>query len=648
MRSPWFTIPAILATGFVSFACGAGALSLELSLPIQDVNILVLTDVHSWVAGHTHEPGLDADYGHVLSFYEKLREACNLQEKDLFFVMNGDFIDGTGLSTYPPVHLTPILEQMPWDALNIGNHELYKNSTVHYITRENGFVDHWDGGYLTSNTLLIETNETRPIGERYKFMTGAFDLNEGRNGTVQKNSTILTFGFLYNFLGHCEMTIVEKVEEVVESEWFQDVLNGKDREFDAIVVLAHMGANDPLTDIILDKIRDICGAEMPVQFITGHTHKRMNVTLDAYSESFEAGKFLDTVGFVSFSLNNSASALASNANFRHEFIDANIKVMKNVLGVPDTDTFVTPNGRELTEMIKVSQEATGLFVEMGCSPKTYYLSNGLDKEDSLWGFYADTVIREQLFSERVRGFSTQKLFIQNPGGFRYNLFQGIVNVNDLVSMSPYNDTIYKIGTGIKGSEFIETFGDPNVVSAKDHNSFHSELPSMIVSGIVEKNKLYEVYSVDFDQEYVATQLQNTTGRFFFPTPMDGITTNTLWNDYMEENWSCNPKEDTGWDAILEFFEEFTVMKIIAFLLSFMVVLFFGWMFLCRNVQPTRKFGTIDAADDDLSYFDESGMGEFSEEEDVFPIGSPPQQSLRGNSYQSIYQQKLAESEPTFV
>lgn len=69
-----------------------------IDLPLQDVNILVVTDVHSWVAGHGfHEPGLNADYGDVLSFYQRLKE-----EHDVLFVMNGDFMDGTGLSTIPP------------------------------------------------------------------------------------------------------------------------------------------------------------------------------------------------------------------------------------------------------------------------------------------------------------------------------------------------------------------------------------------------------------------------------------------------------------------------------------------------------------------------------------------------------------------
>ena len=58
-----------------------------------------LTDVHSRVAGHgAHEPGLDANYGDVLSFYERLKEM--FPDKDIFFVMTGDFLDGTGIASY--------------------------------------------------------------------------------------------------------------------------------------------------------------------------------------------------------------------------------------------------------------------------------------------------------------------------------------------------------------------------------------------------------------------------------------------------------------------------------------------------------------------------------------------------------------------
>ncbi len=624
------------------------------TLPIQDVNILVLTDVHSWVAGHRHEEHLDANYGHVISFYEHLKDYCTSQEKDLFFVMNGDFIDGTGLSTYPPTHLTPILQKMPWDALNIGNHELYKNSTVEYITQTDGFIDHWGGSYLTSNTLLVETNQ--PLGGRFKFLEGSYESTNGRN------STILTFGFLYNFDNGCEAATVERVEDVVQSDWFVSVLSREHGDFDAIVVLAHMGANNPLLQVILNKIREICGDSVAVQFITGHTHVRMNVTLDSFSESFEAGRFLDTVGFVSFDIHNDDSESNSyDASFRHEFIDGNVDTMNTILGGDPAvssapKSFITPNGKQVMEMIESAQENLGLFETLGCNSQgTLYFKRGLDEVGSLWGYYLNNVIPQQLFKG-----STSKIFVQNPGAFRYNLYEGDVTVDDLVSMSPYNDTIYMIGSNIKGSEFIDAFGEPNVINVVHDDQDHqkdknSVLPVVVVAGKVEMDRYYEVYSVDFDKDYVTYHLANVTERKFEPVPLPEKTTNIFWREYMEENWVCAQKEEDvkTWDAILEFFEEFTVMKIIAFLLSFMVIVFFGWMFLCRNVHPTRRVGSVDPADDDLSYFEgDSGMGEFSEDEDnnMFPVGikSPSMNTPTltttqtttktngGVSYQSIY------------
>lgn len=71
------------------------------SLPWGDINVLVLTDVHSWVGGHDKygkgkEPYLNVDYGKVLSFYQYLKQYCDETNKDFWFVMNGDWIDGTG------------------------------------------------------------------------------------------------------------------------------------------------------------------------------------------------------------------------------------------------------------------------------------------------------------------------------------------------------------------------------------------------------------------------------------------------------------------------------------------------------------------------------------------------------------------------
>lgn len=277
-----------------------------MNLPFGEINVVVLTDVHSWIGGHSNEPKHNANYGDVLSFYQRLREHCRSHQMDLWFVVNGDWIDGTGLSLDGDIsYLTPLLEKMEWDALNVGNHELYRDDVVNSFSRPGGFVESWGDRYLSSNVL--HTNTQRPLGKRYRFLRG-------------RNATVLTFGFLYNMEDASKTVTVEKVEDVVEQPWFEDVVtNAKsdpDGKFDAIMVLAHMDVQDELVTVLLNKIRPLVGDTMPVQFITGHTHIRAVHTMDAASVSFEAGKYLDTLGFVSFPTQKTIQKMAGNRNLQ--------------------------------------------------------------------------------------------------------------------------------------------------------------------------------------------------------------------------------------------------------------------------------------------------------------------------------------------
>jgi len=582
----------------------------ESPLVLQDINILVVTDVHSWVGGHPHNDTLNADYGSLLSFYQGLHRKAQTENKDLFFVMNGDFMDGTGLTTNPPKYLIPILSMMPWDAINIGNHELYKNSTIEYITQPDGFVDFWDGKYLTSNVLLTETNET--IGSKFRFLKGS-------------NRTVLTFGFLYDFQNHCKITEVKDVEKVVNDTWFIDVVGGKQGNFDAILVLAHMDALDPLVDVILGKIREICGDTMPVQFITGHTHQRKFREIDQFSTSFEAGRFLDTVGFTSLSFNSSF------ANFEHKFIDGNIADMKELLGMAESDPLETPEGKNLTGLIRKTQDEMGLNERLGCSPSTYYLDKGLDSPDSLWGLFVNIIVPKQLFKG-----SASKLFIQNVGALRYNLHEGNLTVNDLITVSPYNDTLFLVAKGINGSEFNAAFSD-----LQHPTGIFGSVRQMIIAGKIVEDNVYDVYSVEFDADYVTERLENITGSTIEPIPLeDGQTTGTLWRSYIKESFQCPPEpdtpveeEDTPWNKFKDFFESFTVVKMIAFIMTFFVVVFFGWMFLCRHPRQRVNDGL-----EDQSFGDDSGNVSYDYSDDdsdgVFPISSST--PINGNkSYHSI-------------
>ena len=135
----------------------------------KDINIVHITDVHSYVSGHRHGENSastgwdapfhpvdtavqDADYADLLSFIEHLKETARGLGKDLWFVNTGDVVDGTGISNLTPVNganLLPLLQALPFDAVTIGNHELYNSDTVGNLA-SSGFIDHWNGNYITS------------------------------------------------------------------------------------------------------------------------------------------------------------------------------------------------------------------------------------------------------------------------------------------------------------------------------------------------------------------------------------------------------------------------------------------------------------------------------------------------------------------
>ena len=109
----------------------------------HDINIVHVTDVHSWLSGHLHEPANEADYPDVLALFQHLEARAHAQGRDIFLFNSGDIVDGTGLAGATAVDgaaLTPIIRQMPFAALTCGNHELYINSTVENLV-QSGFID---------------------------------------------------------------------------------------------------------------------------------------------------------------------------------------------------------------------------------------------------------------------------------------------------------------------------------------------------------------------------------------------------------------------------------------------------------------------------------------------------------------------------
>jgi 2',3'-cyclic-nucleotide 2'-phosphodiesterase (5'-nucleotidase family) len=487
-----------LRCSFVMTLAAAG----HVDLPWGDINVVVLTDVHSWVAGHGAHESIDADYGDVLSFYERLNSS------DTWFVMNGDFIDGTGLSTYPPVNLEPILMKIPWDAVNIGNHDIYKNETVSFITRPGGLVEWFGERYLTSN--VIHANTGKPIGRRFRYLRG-------------KRATVLTFGFLYNLFDvGSPLTRVEPVEEVVQNEWFLKVLRAQ--HYDAILVLAHMGVEDSAINIILTAIRKATSPTMPVQFITGHTHYRRYDVLDDWSTAFEAGCYLDTVGFVSFPTKRTTETASSVKLFHHVFLDAKVETLQKRLGVPKLKT---ENGQALTDFILETQHKMGLRRVVGCSPRTYYMNRTLYDKDSLFQLWGSKVIRTQFLDDRGK----RVILLGKSSSFRYDLFQGNVTIDDLMIVSPFNDTMYLIASDLTLATIVEL----NRTMNQERRMDLPGLPDFILIGNLTTEQSYDLYTLEYEVPFIKEALVAISGKHFEPTPVNTAAT-SLWLSFFENYW----------------------------------------------------------------------------------------------------------------
>lgn len=436
---------------------------MSLSALLGDVNILVTTDVHSWLDGHVHldrpygQPArTDATFGDVVSLLEHVRLAAAAQGRDVWFFDNGDVLDGTGLSSATPVAgsaVFPLLAAMPYDALNIGNHELYQSDTVTHDLLASGFVASRNGTYLTSN--VDRAGSGQPVGSRFALLHGIH------------GSRLLVLGFVYDMKHACSAVDVSTVAEALRAPWFRDAAAALP-SVDAVVVLAHMHITDPLVRTILAAIRSVgpAGATIPVQFLNGHSHIRASVALDAHASALEAGKYADTLGFASFNVSRrrrrlvrapslgahhsgatralfgvaglGTDAIGRSGNetrFMHVQLPMQVSSLARFAGVSEA-AFTTASGGALGARVSAARRRLGLTRVLGCSRQSYEVDAGLSSNDSAWGLYLRTVAPEHIFSPP---HNRSQWFVSSTGALRYGVHAGNLSVDDVYCVLPFVD-----------------------------------------------------------------------------------------------------------------------------------------------------------------------------------------------------------------
>ena len=541
-------------------------------LPFQDINILVVTDVHSWIAGQPHQPALiqpqqdgtrraahtnnmrstsggksssstqkennhAANYGHVLS----LRQ--HLQENTLFF-MNGDWMDGTGLATSldsegAPSYLIPLLEKMPFDAINIGNHELYQKSIIQYMTRPSGLFDWFHRQYITSNVVWAAS--TDPSSSQQNHLGNKFQLLSTQNG----NHHVLVFGFLYNMQNNDPTTKVLEVETVVQQDWFFQAL--KELQYDAIVVMAHMDAQDSLVDVIRTEIRKHVPAQMPVQFLTGHTHERKYHQIDPYTSSFEPGHYLDTVGFCSFPTYASIlqqeeidnSTMKESSFFQHRFIDATVEAIMGVVNMTNEEDFMTQDGSDLAFMIQNTRQRLGLTEIVTTLDHSYFLNASWTQSEnteprSLYGF---------LYNNIYPHYFPRDIVITNKGDLRYDLWEGTVTIDNLLQVSPFNETFIRwTSPSLQGLVISELQDRLN----SHPEPFLTVLPEYMFtnSSQWDENATYTLVTNGYEEHYIFEVLKEVLKEEAIDCELTDTfwTSSEIWLDFFRQELHKNEKD----------------------------------------------------------------------------------------------------------
>lgn len=393
-------------------------------LKYGQLNFLHTTDTHGWHAGHLLEPSFSADWGDYVDFAARLREKLEAEGKDLLMVDTGDRIEGNGLydaSDPKGLFTFDIFREQHMDLICSGNHELYKqnSSENEYFITAPAYAD----SYLASNLNISDpaTGEMVPLAPRYKKFT-----------TRKQGIRIMAFGFLYNFDRNYNNTVVQRVEQTIKEQWFQDAI--RDRDTDLFVVIGHSAVRSEEFDMIFKAIRTVQW-DTPIQFFGGHYHIRDYRKFDSKSYGLASGRFMETIGFQSISGLSTNTSYTAKPTFFRRYIDNNLFSLYHHSG-HNSSTFHSHRGRNITKAITEAREALDLDQTFGCSKRDLWMSRApYPSNNSIFSWLEDQVfpgiVNDTRRSDRPR------LVISNTGAIRFDIFKGAFTKDSTFIMCPF-------------------------------------------------------------------------------------------------------------------------------------------------------------------------------------------------------------------
>ncbi|GAA5984914.1 hypothetical protein JCM10908_002448 [Rhodotorula pacifica] len=402
-------------------------------LPWGEVNILATTDTHGWLLGHQrNEPSFSGDWGDFYSFAHRLKDQARLRGVDLLLVDSGDRVDGNGLVDAEPSPLPKgstaldIFSQVPYDVVTTGNHELYKFEVAKYAgeVMQSKFGERWvvSNVNISGSAGTDKEEEGRPFGNRVR----KFRTEQGRKVTA--------FGPLFDFKAHAPGTTVQPPSRMVRSEWFLSAIASPP---DFFLFVGHMSVDiepDSEWREVVKAVREM-HPRVPILIFGGHHHVRQCARYDEYSMGLAAGRYMETIGFMSISGLNETEERAP--TFRRRYLDQN----RNTYAYHAGKDFDTPTGLSLTSRLHRTAALFNLTETFGHAPQDYYLYRyPHTSPHSVLNLMTKEVLPKMVLdkSRRERG-EYEPFMVLNSGSIRFDIFEGPFTRNDQWIILPFTN-----------------------------------------------------------------------------------------------------------------------------------------------------------------------------------------------------------------
>ncbi|ELR01820.1 hypothetical protein GMDG_00920 [Pseudogymnoascus destructans 20631-21] len=398
-------------------------------LPWGQLNFLATTDTHGWLGGHLQESQYSADWGDYISFTEHMRADADRRGVDLLVVDTGDRVEGNGLydgSAPKGLYINDILQQQDIDILCSGNHELYKVPTSE---REyNQTVANFPEQYIASNIDILHptTGQRVPLSRRYRQFK-----------TKNQGIHVLAFGFLFDFTGNAHNTFVQRVEDTVKEDWFQQAIR---EHVDIFVVIGHVPPHSPEYQAVFSTIRSQ-NWDTPIQFFSGHSHVRDFAKLGDKAYALQSGRYMETVGWMSvdgIKIGGKEVDAERGMKFQRRYIDNNLFGYHHHSGL-NASTFPTERGMNASLAIASARKSMKLDKVFGCAPEDFWVNRApYPSPTSIFSLLVDSILPSILTP--ADSPAKPRIAIFNTGGLRFDIFRGTFAKDTTYLISPFDNS----------------------------------------------------------------------------------------------------------------------------------------------------------------------------------------------------------------